>query len=321
MHKENTFKEIGAYFELELALKEEYHKDAIKLNSARNAFKYILKAQNISKVYMPSFFCLSMFNAIEQLNIQYETYNINEQFEIKDFIHVKDSEKIIYVNYFGTKSKYIQNLVKLYNEKLIIDNSHAFFEKHIPNIDTIYSPRKFFGVSDGGYLYTKYLLDTSLKDENIMHDNLFLLGRINSGASAYYNSFLKSEERLNIIDIHTMSALTKRILSSIDYVHIEKIRKENFLFLHQKLSKYNTLRIDLDNLSVPFVYPFMTKDITLRKKLIDNKIYISSYWKDVLSRESSTQIEKDFVTFILPLPIDQRYNNKDMQRIIEVINL
>ena len=43
-------KEIGGYFELELASKEEYHTSAIKLNSGRNAFKYILKAQNIKKI-------------------------------------------------------------------------------------------------------------------------------------------------------------------------------------------------------------------------------------------------------------------------------
>ena len=35
-------KEIGGYFELELVQNKEYHFDAIKLNSARNAFKYII---------------------------------------------------------------------------------------------------------------------------------------------------------------------------------------------------------------------------------------------------------------------------------------
>lgn len=45
-------KEIGGYFELELPLSQEYHNNAIKLNSGRNAFKYILKSQNITKVYI-----------------------------------------------------------------------------------------------------------------------------------------------------------------------------------------------------------------------------------------------------------------------------
>ena len=32
----------------------------------------------------------------------------------------------------------------------------SLFEKPLKNIDTIYSPRKFFGVSDGGYLYMNH---------------------------------------------------------------------------------------------------------------------------------------------------------------------
>ena len=33
---------IGGYFELELRKGEEYHKEAIRLNSGRNAFEYVL---------------------------------------------------------------------------------------------------------------------------------------------------------------------------------------------------------------------------------------------------------------------------------------
>ena len=33
---------IGGYFELELQQGEEYHKDALRLNTARNCFEYIL---------------------------------------------------------------------------------------------------------------------------------------------------------------------------------------------------------------------------------------------------------------------------------------
>ena len=45
-------KEIGGYLGLELSTKEEYHTCAIKLNSGRNAFRYILEAQNIKKIYI-----------------------------------------------------------------------------------------------------------------------------------------------------------------------------------------------------------------------------------------------------------------------------
>jgi len=39
-------KEIGGYFEFEDIYKEEYHKNLIRLNTARNAMLHILNAKN-----------------------------------------------------------------------------------------------------------------------------------------------------------------------------------------------------------------------------------------------------------------------------------
>lgn len=40
---------IGGYFELELRKGEHYHKDALRLNTARNCFEYILLARKYKK--------------------------------------------------------------------------------------------------------------------------------------------------------------------------------------------------------------------------------------------------------------------------------
>lgn len=50
-------KPIGGYFELELRQGEHYHKDAIRLNSARNCFEYILLARKYKKVFLPYYTC------------------------------------------------------------------------------------------------------------------------------------------------------------------------------------------------------------------------------------------------------------------------
>ena len=50
-------------------------------------------------------------------------------------------------------------------KNLIIDNAQAFFAKPLLGIDTFYSPRKFVGVSDGGILATKKILEGVLKNE------------------------------------------------------------------------------------------------------------------------------------------------------------
>lgn len=44
---------IGRYFNLELCEGEHYHKNALRLNSARNCFDYVLRARAYRKVFIP----------------------------------------------------------------------------------------------------------------------------------------------------------------------------------------------------------------------------------------------------------------------------
>lgn len=311
-------KEIGGYFELELASKKEYHTSAIALNSGRNAFKYILKSQNIKKIYIPNYICNSIIEPLIELSVSYEFYTIDENFEIINEIDLLKDERILYVNYFALKSKYVKKLADKYQNYLIIDNTQDFFQKPLKNIDTIYSPRKFFGINDGGYLYTNNLLNELLTVDESHSHSAQLLGRADKNASLFYNEFKKAEKRLINQPIKRMSNLTNKILSSINYNEIKKKRKENFEFLHNELKEINLLK-NINIKSTPFIYPFMTNDLHLREKLINNKIYVSKYWQEVLDRDRISNFEIDFVNKLIPLPIDQRYNFDDMYRILKII--
>ena len=236
---------------------------------------------------------------------------------IQEIDLLKD-ERILYVNYFALKSQYVKRLADKYQNNLIIDNTQDFFEKPLENIDTIYSPRKFFGVSDGGYLYVNHLLEQLLTfDESYIHSEQ-LLGRADKEASLFYNEYIKAEQRLINQPIRKMSNLTNKILSSINYERIKQKRKENFAYLHNELKEINLLE-NIDIKSTPFIYPFLTNDLQLREKLIKNKIYIAKYWSEVLDRDSASNVEIDFVNKLIPLPIDQRYDFDDMCRILKII--
>jgi len=311
-------KEVGGYFELELPKKNEYHFSAVKLNSARNAFKYILMAQSIRKVYIPAYICDSMIQPLIDLKINYEFYNINSDFEIDNAPLLRTGEKILYVNYFSLKGDYIKNLSVAYGESLIIDGSQAFYEKPLKNIDTIYSPRKFFGVSDGGYLYTRHRLDWNLKQDNSEDFAKHLVGRLLKGAKEYYKDFQMSELNLSSQPVKVMSNITRRILTSIDYESVSRKRVGNFNFLLDALKDLNTLPLSqVDN--TPFAYPLLTSDLKLRQKLIENGIYVPSYWREVAFRDNASEVEKDFSERLLLIPIDQRYDASDMQDVVSII--
>lgn len=312
-------KEIGGYFELELYNGKEYHKSALRLSSGRNALKYILLAQNVQKVFIPAYICDSVLEPLKELNIPYEFYNIEEKFEIVSLPKVAENQKILYVNYFGLKKKYVDSLVKAYGHKLIIDNTQSFFDLPVDGIDTFYSPRKFFGVSDGGYLYTQHLLTKEISQDYSQPYTAHLLGRLDSDAASFYAIYKEAEQRLSRQPLKHMSEFTRRILSSIRYPYVRQRRKKNFSFLHKALGKYNLLKLDFDSVEAPFIYPFINNDPSLRNRLIGNKIYVATYWQEVLSNPYAGETERRFAEKIIPLPVDQRYNIKDIKQIYNLI--
>ena len=310
---------IGGYFELELRKGEHYHKGALRLNTARNSFEYVLRARGYKKVYMPYYTCDVMFQPLNKLGVEYSLYHIDDSFEICNLPNLNDGEAILYTNYFALKQSYIKSLANIYGSKLIVDNAQAFYAPRIDGIDTFYSARKFIGVPDGAYLYTDcYLQDEFEQDISLERMN-HLLKRIELGAEAGYDDFRKAEESLNNQPIKRMSKLTESILEDIDYAAIAKKRIENYTFLNRHLCKRNFLHLEYDNTCVPMIYPFLSNNEHIRRMLLNSKVYVAKYWKSVLEYCEVSEIERRLVEDIIPLIIDQRYCEEEMNYIKNVL--
>lgn len=312
-------KPIGGYLELELNRGEEYHKDAIRLNTGRNAFEYILRARKVKKVFLPYYTCDVMLQTVKRLALESEFYKIDENLEpLIDYGKLKKNEYFLYTNYFGLKDRYIKKLAKT-GLNLIIDNAQAFYSLPLKGVDTYYSPRKFFGVPDGAYLYTNARLAGRLIKDNSAGRFGHLIGRIENGAEAAYSLFKANEQSLNGQPLMLMSNITQRLLQNIDYKKVAQIRRENYLYLHQHLNKTNRLKLSLDKEAVPMVYPYFTDTQGLREKLIKNKIFVAQYWPSVLDCCEKNTLEYNFAKYLLPLPIDQRIEKMDLRKILSTI--
>ena len=313
-------KAIGGYFELELTKSKEYHKNALCLNTGRNALEYILKANSYRKIYIPYFTCDVLLQPIQKLGVKLEFYTIDEQFEpVFNYSILKEDECFLYTNYFGLKDSFIKTMPSKC-KNLVIDNAQSFYSKPIDNIDTFYSPRKFFGLTDGAYLYSnKEIVEKLSKDlsyERFEH----LLKRIDQNAEEGYNVFTLNDEKLNNLPILKMSNLTRRILESIDYSSIAKQRIENYIYLDKKLKASNRLKIDFNQNQVPMVYPYWSKDKNLRQRLMENKIYTASYWANVKNWCEKESLENRLTGEVVFLTVDQRYGEEEMNLIIDIIN-
>ena len=108
-------------------------------------------------------------------------------------------------------------------------------------------------------------------------------------------------------------------MQAIDYEASAHRRRENYEQLDQALRDSNLLHFELEDDSVPMVYPYMTQREGLRQHLIDNKVFVAQYWPDVLKCTNEGDWEHKITLQLLPLPIDQRYGSDDMKRILKLL--
>jgi hypothetical protein len=309
---------IGGYFGLELREGVEYHKDAIRLHSGRQAFEYILRANKYKKVYLPYYSCGVLLEPLVVLGIPYSFYHIDEHLKpVFDFQTIEDDACFLYIDYFGLKSHYVSRLAE-FCKNLIIDNTQAFFALPERDVPTFYSCRKFFGVPDGSYLYTNTLLNQFYPiSKSSVNNCLHLLQRRDGEVENGYIHFKEMEADLSNQSITRMSALTQRLLQGIDYKGVVKKRRDNFNYLHTFLKQTNKLELGYVGSCVPLSYPYCCENEDVRKYMIKKKIFTPQYWADALHRCHPGDVEYDLIKNVFHIPVDQRYNILDMRYIID----
>lgn len=311
-------KEIGGYFGFEQLINNEYYKEIVRLNTARNALLYILKVKKYNKIFIPYYLCNSVSDILVRDGYDFEYYHIDSNFTPIFDRKLNNGELLYIVNYFGQLTNEDIFLYKQKFRQIIIDNTHAFFQHPIVGVDTIYSCRKFFGVPDGAYLFTDMQLQEELKVDESRGRMEHLLGRYESKAYNYYHLFSEAEEAFSKEPLKHMSMLTQNILGAIDYKNVREVRDKNYSFLNEKLSKENKLKLIIPNTA--FMYPFYIENgDEIRKKLVRSNIYIPTLWPNILETMSKDSLEYKYAINILPLPCDQRYTIANMQDMLEEI--
>ena len=315
----SNVKEIGGYFGLEKLVSNEYYPDLAAVNNARCALLYIIEAKHYNKVYLPYFLCDSVRLVLEREKISFEEYRIDRTFLPLLDIKTKPEEVVYIVNYYGLIGE--EQLISLKNRygNIVVDNAQAFFARPVKGIDTLYSCRKFFGVPDGGYAYTDAEFQGDIPVDVSMERIKHVLGRFEGNcASDYYECFNNNDESFKELELRLMSKLTHNILGAIDYQAAKCRREENYLFLSKALEDRNLLKIKCP--PGPYAYPFLIHNgMTVKKLLAKRKIYVATLWPNVIG--TGLDIETEFAENIMPLPCDQRYSEKDMQRVADAVRV
>ena len=303
---------------LQLPEGKSYYPDLIPLNTARNSLEYILVTQGYTTIYLPYYTCEVLLEPIKRLQLYYHFYKIDENMDpIIDFV-VDDKSCMLYTNYFGVKTETVRQLSKT-QKNLIIDNAQAFYAAPIPGIDTFYSCRKFFGVPDGAYLYTRSPRRLKLTRDTSVDRMAHLVKAADLDVEAGYADYVRNNDVLINNEVKEMSKITQQLLAAVDYEHCAAKRRENFKFLHKKLQGINEFHIDYDSEDVPMVYPLLLSKADLKSKLIGQKIFVATYWPNVFDWTLPNSLEYHFAKHMISFPIDQRYNLDDMNYLVDML--
>lgn len=317
---------IGGYFEL-----ADYcecgvfpHHNGRLLNTGRNALEFILRSiGRVRRVYLPYYTCEVVLEPLKRLSIPWSFYAIDLNLEMADKLELGEYEYLIANNYFGLKDAYIRTLSSIYGDRLIVDCAQAFFAEPLPGIKSFYSCRKFVGVADGGVAYVGTPVDSVdyPEDSTSDHDS-HLYTRKGFGAEAGFKEFQENERKLDNQPIRSLSVKTKEILAHIDYELVVNRRRANWQYLHSLLQERNHLSLPgLDSFACPMVYPFMVEDgERLRRKLIEGKVFVAKYWPNVMD-DGVHKTEFLLSNQIVSIPCDQRYQEEDLERIVELLEV
>lgn len=312
---------IGGFLPLELTTGKAYHFGSAceSLNTARNCLEYLLIVEKYERIFLPYFLCDALLEPIHKRKVKFEFYYIDESLEpVFDFNLLKETDVFLYINYFGIKDGYVRSLENRV-KNLIIDNAQAFFAFPSPGVNSFYSARKFFGVPDGAYLYTKVKLEDTVELDLSFTRMEHLLLRIDQHAEIAYNRFVSNEKELCNQPIRRMSKLTSSILASVSYEEYKVRRRDNFSYYHNKLKDRNLLKIGNSNFEGPLSYPLWTKESSIKETLFAHRVFTPTYWPNIIRDVDSSSLEFELASEIVHLPVDQRYSRRELDYVLNLL--
>ena len=234
--------EFGGYIEYEYNHGQMLHDEAVHLNCGRRALSYLAKSRQIRNVWIPKFSCGSVTEPFEKEKCEVRLYSVREDFS-PDLTGIPEDDWVVLINYYGQIDNEKIREIAGTHPRLIVDNTQAYFQMPVAGLDTVYTCRKFFGVTDGAILYTDKPMEDDFPTDESFERMTYILGRFERTAQEFYELYDKNNSFFENEPIKKMSKLTHNILCGLDYEFIRTRRSENFRYLNDRLGNMNALKL------------------------------------------------------------------------------
>jgi hypothetical protein len=276
-------------------------------------------------VHLPFYLCDSAFEALRNMAIELRFYPLDESLSPRLTPQgVAPDELYLVVNYFGLMGRRVDAIAAESGQRGVIDDCQAFFHR-APGCGWFYnSARKFFGVPDGAYLDGPGLgALPALPPARPGLAHLFLRHAGEQERERAFAEYRRHEDGLDS-EPRSMSRVSARLMSRIDYAAVAVARRRNFQVLDELLGHRNALPLRLGGDDVPYCYPFLASR-PLREALISREVFVPSLWGEVATRSGRDFTwERQLAKSLCSLPVDQRYDAVAMSsvatRLLEVLD-
>ena len=314
--------------------------------SGRTALEFIiqdiLKSRTVSSVLLPSYCCHTMIEPFcrHGLNIRFYDVLWNEKsgltVEVPDLI---ENEIFYYISYFGyTKLQgFPDERVKRDAEVIIEDQTHSWLScNYYDAADYSYvSYRKwtgFTGLASASKANGGFSSLPNQKNEkycNIRNRAIDMKRKyIRNGfgdKQAFLSLFTEAEVLLETDYVGYLPEIEAvNQFLNVDICEMQKNRRRNATILQEGIKGIDGIKCMFSSITdsdVPLFVPVLVPEgrDRLRKHLIDNSIYCPIHWPLSVYHTGISEKGRVLYEHELSLICDQRYDEKDMDRIVQVL--
>lgn len=316
---------IGGFFGLELPAARGAHHDArLALASGRACLRRIIATLKPGRALAPFYICDTVLHAFQHEGVPVEFYDLDASLQPRLSNDGDAGDVILCVNYFGLKTADIPGLIAARRERVIVDDTQAFFERGHDGAWAFNSARKWFGVPDGAFVYGAELgVGSAPPGAAPMVDHL--LTALTGDRQRAFEQYRQSEAAVSDRFV-AMSPLSERLLASVNYDGVRRARRQNFQLLHHRLRAHNRLPAALLERAsaaelTPFCYPLLAETAVPWTELWKRGAFVPRLWPEVAQRAEADAYPQStlLAAQLMALPIDHRYGDDDMNHLADTL--
>lgn len=320
--------------------------DLVHMMCGRSAICYviedILRRDSIRVACLPAYTCTTTIEPFIKKGYKLRFYDIDENLNPVFNKALLEEASVLYIEgYFGFPNYYNGFLseCKRKGVTIIQDITHTVFSDDGISSKADYlvgSLRKWFGVPAGGFAvsqYGKFMKRPAKCDKNVLGKRTRALDAkrayIQTGNMDMKQDMLKlfsdAEKHLaKVFDTQASDECSVRIVQHFPIQEMMDKRRGNYRYLRDKLEGILGIAPVFHEWGpgiTPLFFPvFAERREKTIQQLIAQEIYTPVHWPvpDAIELNKYPNAKKIY-SGILSIPCDQRYDNEDMKRIVEVL--